>query len=423
MKIAILGYGAEGRAALKFLKTSHRFKKATFKILDQKISKNYLKNLRAFDFVVRSPGVPYRLKEVQNAIRAGVRFSSVTKLFFEFCPGKIIGITGSKGKGTACTLLHKILKAAKKDAYLAGNIGASPLPLLRKIKKQSIVILELSSFQLQDLEKSPTIAVVLDVFPEHLDHHKNMAEYVEAKSNIAAHQTRNDAVFYFSDNSLSSKIARRSPGRKITITGEPHGLKKNIVMAAAIASFLGVPHGLIAKTIKTFRGLPHRLELVRTIKIKTLGQHTNKLENVGMLFYNDSFGTNPHTLAAAIRHFDKPNSATIVIAGGRGKGLSYAPAGEAAKKSKSLKLAVLIGEDKEKIKKALGGAVKTLYTASLEDAVKKAYAAAKKLINRLTDQPTTVNIVLAPGATSFDMFKSYKERGEKFKAIVKKLKA
>lgn len=432
-KIAILGFGKEGASTLKFIKKIPAYRNAKIAILDQKRDPDYLKHLADFDIVFRSPGVAYKRPEIQQALKKGVRFSSVTKLFFERSRGTIIGVTGSKGKGTTCTLLYEILKNSGRDVMLAGNIGRSPLELLPKIKKETLVILELSSFQLQDLEKSPPIAIVLDIFPEHLDQHKSMNEYVTAKTNICAHQEKNHIVFHFGDNALTKKIATRGHGKKIPLRGNPFGLKKNFVMAAAVAAYLGCSLKTIVETIRKFKGLPHRLELVRTInfppgadrsrtkKLKALRRGRIRLgrKNSKLMFYDDSFCTNPGALAAVIDHFERPGASTIIIAGGQGKGLSYAPIGEAAKKSKNLKLAVLIGEDKERIKKAIGQSVKTVYASTLEDAVKKSYNKAKKL---LTIGYSLVAIVLAPGAASFDMFRDYKERGEIFQKIVKKLK-
>ena len=204
MNIAILGFGREGKSTLKFLKKSPSFKNAQISVLDKKTGKNYLKKLLNFDFVFRSPGVPYNLPEIQKAIKNGVKFSSATALFFDETKKrknvKIIGITGTKGKGTTSTLLYKILKACGKprtrasslrgrNVLLAGNIGKSPLDLIPKLKNNSIIILELSSFQLQDLKKSPDIAIILNIFPDHMDSHKTFSEYINAKSSISKFQS------------------------------------------------------------------------------------------------------------------------------------------------------------------------------------------------------------------------------------------
>ena len=234
MNIAILGFGREGKSVLKFLKKSSAYRYSEITILDKKFNADYLKNLDRFDVIFRSPGVPFNLPEIQSAIKNGVKVSSATKLFFQQCPAPIIGITGTKGKSTTATLLYKILKnCAQKpwrkahtnkkysrhshynfaSVYLAGNIGKPALEILPKLSKKSLVILELSSFQLQDLNYSPDVALVLDIFEEHLDKHKNFREYFDAKSNIARHQKKSDAIIYFADNKYSSAIAKKSIGK------------------------------------------------------------------------------------------------------------------------------------------------------------------------------------------------------------------
>jgi len=452
MKIAILGFGREGKSVLKYLKKSPQFKKADISILDKKFNKNYLKNLSSFDVVYRSPGVPYNLPEIQKAIRKGVKFSSSIKLFFEQIEewskinGQkstvIIGITGTKGKGTTATLLYKILKACGKNVYLAGNIGKPAIELLSKIRinqpnphKSAFVILELSSFQLQDMRVSPEIAVVLDVFPDHMDLHRNLREYFDAKTNIARWQKKSDKIFYFSDNRWSKWIAQKSRGKKIPvdsifsnsrelenkikeiikIPGE-HNLK-NAVMATIVALSLGCPKEKILKVVKNFRGNEHRLELVRTIRINQLNQH----ESASIKFYNDSASTNPQTADAAIKAFKEPK---ILISGGKDKGLNYSPLAKALKNSNT-KLVILFGENKNKIKRQAtrDKRQEVVLVKDLKSSVQFAYKTAKNLLKSMVNgQWSSVNILFSPASASFDMFKDYADRGKKFKKLVKRLK-
>ncbi|MEK7636041.1 MAG: UDP-N-acetylmuramoyl-L-alanine--D-glutamate ligase [Patescibacteria group bacterium] len=446
IKIAILGFSLEGKAILKYLQKSPQYKNAEIWILDKnknleipqeignlhlKTGINYLKNLEQFDIIFRSPGIPYNLPEIQNTIKKGVEISSSTKIFFEkinkmvrhgtstelsrMSSPQVIGITGTKGKGTTSTLLYKILKAAKKDVYLAGNIGKPAIELLPKIKKNSIVILELSSFQLQDIRQSPQITVVLDVFEDHLDSHKNFKEYIGAKSSISKFQNPNDKIFYFPDNKYSRLIAEKSKGKKIPVSinkfqlfshedlkiaGE-HNFK-NAVIAATIAKNIGVGNNIIKKVVKNFRELEHRLEFIRQIK--------------NIKFYNDSASTNPFTAVAAIKSF---NEAKILICGGKDKNLDYSPLAKALKNSNT-KLIVLFGENKNKIKQSIiKSGVPFKLAKNLETAVKFAYQAAK-LPTTNYQLPTT--IIFSPASASFDMFSNYKERGKKFKKLVEKLK-
>ncbi len=431
MKIAILGLGREGYSVLKFIKKDSEFRDAEIWVLDKnggvevprgtkKITgPDYLNppagGLGGFDIIFRTPGIPYLLPQLQNAKKSGVKISSSTNLFFERCPGKIVGITGTKGKGTVSTLLYKMLKAAGKKVFLAGNIGNPALGMLPKMDKKSIAILELSSFQLQDLKKSPVVAAVLDVFPDHLDAHKDIREYYGAKSNIALYQKSGDKTFFFKNIPLSRKTANAGKGRKIAVdektfklfSAEDMAMKgwhnfRNAVMAAVIAKSLGVPEKIIAKAARSFHGTEHRLELV--CKLIKNGKR--------IFFFNDSASTNPQTAAAAIESF--PEEEKILIAGGQDKNLDYGPLTEALKDSKTA-LAILMGENKNKIGKAIrSSGVKIAYASSLKDSVNMAYGAAKGL-------PSSSAVIFSPAATSFDMFKNYADRGEKFKKIVKGL--
>ncbi len=438
LKIAILGFGREGRAVLKYIRNNKTYKNAEIFILDQNQSQSsevaypkfykmnsgpdYLKNLKSFDLVFRSPGVPYNLPEIQKAIGAGVRFTSATKLFFEKAPCKIIGVTGTKGKGTTSTLIYKILKASGADAHLLGNIGKPAIEALPKLKKKSIVIFELSSFQLQDLETSPDVAVVLNIFPDHMDSHSNFEEYVHAKASIARYQKNNQHIFYFEDNKHSKSIGAQSDGIKHGISTsdfkifKAEDLKipgahnfKNAVMAANVALHLKIPKSIILKTVKNYKGLEHRLEFARSIKVGG-----GKIS-----FYNDSGGTNPHTAAAAVLAFKEP---MILIAGGKDKNLDYAPLARALRDSKNCKTVILFGENKDKIKTALGRIMnkefRIMEEATLESAVREAY----KIIRSYIIHDSRFIILFSPGAASFDMFKDYADRGEKFKQIVGKMK-
>lgn len=403
MKIAILGsYGAEGRANTRFLRK--KYPRAELVMLDQKRGKNYLKNLSDFDVIYRTPGIPHNTKEIKRAIRKGVKVTSGTEVFLAGARGTVIGITGTKGKGTTATLIYKVLERAGRDVYLAGNIGKPALDLIPKLNKNSITVLELSSFQLQGINHSPHIAVVLDIFPDHLDVHKNFQEYIDAKSNIATHQKQEDLIFYVPDNKYSAEIANLSVGKKIAVsqTSFPVNLKipgahnlKNAAMAAAVVSHFDVSPVTTIGVINNFKGLPFRLEFTRKIG--------------GISIYNDSASTNPQTTAVALASF--PGKHKILIAGGRDKNLNYRPVADSVSRE-DVRAVVLFGENKSKIKKAIRAGVKIHNSTNLLRAVN----AAMKLSN-----PGDV-IIFSPGATSFDMFESYIERGEEFDRIVKGLK-
>ena len=426
MNIAIVGFGNEGKTLLAFLKKSPRYKQAVITVLDKnemltvelkrqknpyELGADYLKNLKRFDLIFRSPGIPYLLPEIQTVRIQGTRISSQTKLFFEELMATrraaksakpvIIGVTGTKGKGTTSTLIFQMLKNAKYKTILAGNIGTPMIEALATAKRADYVVLELSSFQLQDMDVSPDIAVVLDIFPDHLDSHKDTREYYAAKANIGRFQKKSGRIFFYATNTLSTRIAAKSPARKHGITPKKNNLRKNFEMAAAVARTCGCSNTIIERTIKKFTGLEHRLELVKKIRSIT--------------FYNDSAGTNPVATAAAILSFKEP---IVLIAGGKDKGFSYAPLGVALKKS-TVQHVVLFGENREKIAHDIQTAKRTVTMANtLKDAITIAFARAKEL----AAQKESAVIVFSPAAASFDMFANYRERGLMYKKTVNALR-
>lgn len=410
-KLAILGFGQEGKSLLKFLRRSPKFKGSKIDILDKKNNKGYLSRVSSFDLVFRSPGVPYNLPELKSARKRGVEFSSGTKIFFEEYGGKIVGITGTKGKGTTSTLLYKILRAAGKKVLLAGNIGKPAIDFLKSGEKYDWAILELSSFQLQDLDISPNLAVILDVFPDHQDAHLNLREYYEAKANIGKYQKKSDRVFFFSDDKNSKKIASKSPAWKMGVNYKkfklfsPRELKmpgphnfRNAVMAANVAFSLGIAVRTIKNAVTRFKGLEHRLEFVKKIG--------------GFNFFNDSASTNPHTTAAAVGSF--PGVKKILISGGRDKVDDYSPIHRALKKHE-IHAVILFGENKHRLQRAIGGLSKVKLAGNLKTAVRMAFGEAKMAGGE-------VCVVFSPGAASFDMFRNYAHRGEEFKKLVRKIR-
>ena len=432
-KIAILGFGREGRSVLQFLRRAPEFRGAEIWVLDKDrhtevpkgirslLGEKYLTHLGDFDVVFRSPGIPYTLPALVRAQRRGVRVTSLMELFFTHCPAPIVGVTGTKGKGTTATLLYKMLRAAGRDAYFAGNVGTPALAILPKLKTNSLVVLELSSFQLQGLAVSPHTAVILDVFPDHQDVHKNLKEYYGAKANIARFQTAQDRVFFFKNDRMSAWAARHGRGKKIAVDERafrafgPEDIAmpgfhnfKNAVMAATVARTLGVPGRIVIKTAKAFPGNEHRLEFVRKIR--------------GALFYNDSASTNPETSAAAIKAF--PGNPRVLIAGGKDKNLDYAPLAKALRESRTVRV-ILFGENKKKIARALKPALKTSISRAPLQMVPDLPAAVRAAVRaaRAARHGTKPPVVLfSPGAASFDQFENYADRGAQFKRLVRKLK-
>lgn len=446
-KVAILGFEINGADAADYLLSQGAditvFDRKTKEELDLKgfdkrgvnfiLGPDYLKGgLNKFDYIFRSPAVYPYISELTEAQKKGVEITSPIKLFFDLCPGKIIGVTGTKGKGTTCTLIYEILKKTGKDVYLAGNIGKPVLEFLPKLTKDSFVVLELSSFQLMDMTTSPHVAVVLNITTDHMDWHKDRKEYVNAKAQIVKYQTEKDFTvlnydyedsknfevltkshkFYFSRSKKINGCYVEKGTIKINVESTEHNLGRvdklllrgkhnwENVCAASLAAYLAGAHvDSIKQTIFSFKGLEHRLELVRKINDKS--------------FYNDSFSTNPQTTIAAIRSFTEP---TTVILGGSDKGLNYDELGKEISKSTNVKVVVLVGFIANVIKKSITeanfkGKLVKLDKPPMSEIVKKCF--------ELT--PRGGVVLLSPATASFDMFKDYKDRGNQFKEEVKKL--
>lgn len=437
VKVGVLGLGEENVALVKYLVS----KNADVVVCDQKskeelgdyynkikdlpiqfrLGSHYLDHLEDLKIIFRTPGLPYLEPKIQNAKEQGVEISSQIKLFFKLCPSPIIGVTGTKGKGTTTTLIGNILKESAKKVFVGGNIGNPPIEFIDELTPESIVVLELSSFQLQDLDQSPHIAVVLDIKVDHLDVHKTIDEYIESKRNIIRHQNKNDLAVINADYLTSVDFASLSLGKTywfsrrksvergsfvlygdivlrtdegqfpiaktadIQLRGE-HNLEN--ITAAITASFLGdAKLEAIKKAVKEFKGLEHRLEFVRDIQ--------------GVKYYNDSFSTNPDTTIAAINSFNEP---IILLVGGSEKNADYRRLSDTIK-LKNVKLIIPIGLTAERIVPGLGE-VKSMGQA-LEIAKKNAERGEV--------------VLLSPASASFDQYKNYKERGKTFKDEVNKL--
>lgn len=422
-KIAVLGFGIEGRDAISYLLSVG----AIVTLFDKKnepdldfsgvdknriqliCGENYLDNgLNNFDFVVRSPGIYRYIPQIVEAEKDGVVITSSTKIFLEVCPGKIIGVTGTKGKGTTSTLIYEIMKAAGFAVHLTGNIGKPYLELLPKLNKKSWVIMEMSSFQLIDLDVSPHIAVVLNITEDHLDWHKDKDEYINAKKNINSHQKPSDYMVINYDYKISKNFDKNGNSNLIgfskstldtkfkenlLLRGE-HNLE-NIAASVSVAKILKIEDSIILKELATFKGLEHRLEIVGTIDDIT--------------FYNDSFATGPQSAVAAIRSFSEPE--TIII-GGSGKGLDYRELRREIEKRENLKNVITIGTIGQDIVRGIENKnIISLGTSSMNRIVEVA----------LEVTPKGGVVVLTPAAASFDMFLNYKDRGNKFKEAIKKL--
>ena len=421
-KIAILGLGIENMALVRYL-LKHKVKcemticdkreevqkfwipayagmtkkKAGMTKVSWQLGKGYNKNLDKFDVLFRSPGWP--IIPLAPFIK-GV--SSPMKLFFELCPSKnIIGVTGTKGKGTTASLIYEILRAAGKRAWLGGNIGVAPFEFLDKIKKNDWVALELSSFQLEDMTVSPQIAVIANLYPEHLkpadpnnpNFHKNFKAYRDAKLNIVKWQKAGDkAVLNYKLNIKGKKIYFKKSNLPSKLVGEHN--KENIAAAAAVAKIAGVKLEIIKKAVASFKGLEHRLELARELD--------------GVKYYDDSFATTPESTIIALKSFVSP---IILFLGGAEKGSNFKKLAKEVKHR--VKFVILLnGDATPRIKKELLKVGFKADSMKLADNIKEAVKFAKAKA-----APGDI-VLLSTACASFGMFKNYKERGDLFKAEV-----
>lgn len=411
-----------------------------------KLGKHYLDDLDEFEVLFRSPGVPFFTPQIQAALLRGTEVTSGTKYFMDQCPCPVIGVTGTKGKGTTCTLIYEMLKKGgkkgMKDVFLGGNIGKPAIAFLDDLKGDDVVVLELSSFQLQDLHKSPHYAVILNTTSDHLDYHVDRDEYLKAKEQLLTNQHNDGFAVLNKDYEYSKYYAPLVKGelKWVSVKGKVDGAYvkddgifygdervaevaevalvgshnlENILPAVIIAKEFSVSSEAIAEVIKTFKNLPYRLQFVRELN--------------GVSYYNDSYSTTPETSMAAVDSFDVP---TVLIAGGYDKGLSYDDWAIKILTKPSLHTVILMGDTTDKMEKALvaaeeklgdaiGSPTKVLRRSRMEDAVVDAYAESSE---GKGEGNHGCAVVLSPGAASFDMYENYKERGNDFTAHVRKLK-
>lgn len=384
--------------------------------------------LQSTDVLFASPGVPPSNPLIAGARERGVPTSSLVELFFQLCPGRIVGITGSAGKTTTTSLLGEMFRAAGRDVFIGGNIGKPLLGELDRISPESWVVMELSSFQLEFMRQSPPVALVTNVTPNHLDRHPTMEAYWEAKGQILAHQDPRDWAVLNADDAWSRKFRPRGrmawfslerpvegaylEGDVLRLMASPllrlHEIRvpgrhnvANVLAAAATAHVSGIERGAIADAALAFRGVPHRLQEV--------GQYG------GVRFVNDSIATAPERSTAGLRAFQEP---VVLIAGGADKNFSdQAMRAWAHVMVERCRHVVLLGRMAPKVRAALA-AVAPGYSAvhdasSMAEAVRAAAAAAR----------TGDIVLLSPGGTSYDMYRDFEERGDDFSRCVQEHRA
>ena len=434
MNIAVLGGGVEGKALKKYF-TSHGHHVQIFDNFKDEDIKNF--QLSDFDQVFRSPSVRPLDKS----------WTSMTQYFFEHCKAKIIGVTGTKGKGTTCSIITSILRSImqqfewpSRTVWLVGNIGIPSIEALDHIAEDDIVVFEMSSFQLWDLEQSPHIAVVLRVEQDHLDRHYSLEDYHQAKANITKHQTSEDYCIYYRNNQTSVMIGNLSIGKKLTyptpesdqltelldclsIPGA-HNRENAEAAILAVASFLNLSlidlltNSNLAAAVKAgltnFTGLPPRLQFIR------------ELNNVR--YYDDNYSSAFPATDVALKTFE--NDPTILIAGGKDRGLDLTDFKARLFNAKNLRHVILIGENKTRLA-ADEDPQKFILADSLESAVNIAQSLAEKIVEDTRSNydlclPVTVPlrpvVLMSPGSASFDMFKNFEDRGQQYQNLINHLK-
>ena len=392
------------------------------------LGSDYLDHLD-HDVIFRTPSLRPDLPQLQAARERGSVITSEMEVFFQVCPCRIIAVTGSDGKTTTTTLIAEMLKAAGYNVFVGGNIGKPLLPDVGGMVLEDVAVLELSSFQLMTMDRSPQVAVVTNLAPNHLDVHTSMGEYIASKENIYLHQESGDTAVFNYDNDITRGFAHNAKGKVIFFSrasrleqgvyledgavwyADGTGTRRVLPLEdirlpgmhnvenymAAIAAVTGmVPDATIVQVARTFAGVEHRIELVRTLD--------------GVRWYNDSIGTSPSRTIAGLRSFPEK---VILIAGGYDKHIPFDVLGPEI--TEHVKELILTGATAQKIRQAVEnapdyapGAPAIQQADSFRDAVERARAAAK---------PGDV-VLLSPACAAFDQFKNFMERGEVFKQIV-----
>ena len=435
-RVAVIGIGISNIPLIRFLVqcgavVSAYDKRTTNEMQDElaelaafdityHLGDDYLAHLDA-EVIFKTPGMRYDAPELLAAKAKGSIVTSEMEVFFDLCPAKITAVTGSDGKTTTTTLIAEMLKAQGRKVWLGGNIGNPLLSDVGNIAPDDDVVLELSSFQLHTMKVSPHIAVITNITPNHLDMHKDMAEYVDAKKNIMRYQSADSVLVYNCENAFTNEIGQEAKGSLVSFgresgdlyvqDGAIHVQGKRILelsdiripgmhnvenYMAAIPAVIGrVTWDTMRQVARTFAGVPHRIEFVRELD--------------GVSYYNSSIDSSPNRTKNTLAVFEQK---IILISGGKDKGIPYDEIGPVI--AENVKKLILIGATAGKINDAVkntGVDVETIFCETYEHVVQTAQKIA---------EPGDI-VVLSPASTSFDMFKNFEQRGELFKELVMEL--
>ena len=448
-KVAIIGLGVSNIPLIEYLyqksadvtlfddreeekiseSTMNKIKEYGFKYY---VGKGNLSNLKNFDLIFRSPSCMPTKQELVDEKERGAIVTTEIEQLMKMAPCKIIGITGSDGKTTTTSLTYEILKNAGYNVHLGGNIGIPLFTKLKEIKPEDIIVLELSSFQLMEINISPDIATITNITPNHLNIHKDYQEYIDAKKNIFKYQNENGILVLNADNELTNKCKSEANGKVIMFSNKQKlengfivdegiikkcedGIRRHIIDTKDlklkgehnfqnICTALALTENLVdideaVETIKQFSGVEHRLELVRELN--------------GVKWYNDSASTSPTRGISALNAFDDDN--IVLIAGGADKNLDYTPIAKPI--VDKVKCLILIGQTADKIYEAVKNELE-IQNKKLDIHMCETFEQSLELAKRETKAGEVV--LFSPASTSFDMFKDMYDRGNKFKDYVMK---
>ena len=440
-KTAVVGIGISNRPLIYFLvklgakvtafdkKNREDIKELAIELeaigVDLQLGDNYLENLKGFEVIFKTPSMRIDMKEFVEAKNEGAYITSEMEEFVKYCNGKIIGVTGSDGKTTTTSLIYNILKQEEYKTWVGGNIGTPLFTKIEEIKDKDRVVLELSSFQLMTMDVSPDISVITNLSPNHLDMHKGMEEYIEAKKNIFKFQTQDGITILNRDNKITAAMKNEVKGNVLEFStkekvekgayysegnlylGDDFVCKKDEIiikgmhnvenyLAAFCATVDDASIESMRMVAKSFKGVEHRSEFIKEVK--------------GVNYYNDSIASSPTRTLASLSAFDVK---VILIAGGYDKLIPFEPLAE--KGYDKIKSLILFGATKEKIKKVFDEVnlnkkveIPIFVVNNIEEAVKKAeHIAVKGDI-----------VTLSPACASFDMFVNFEARGNRFKELV-----
>ncbi len=442
-EITVIGIGISNRPLIRYLiehgakvtACDKKTKEALGEIADElsslgvnlSLGDAYLDNIKA-DIIFKTPGMRFDHPALLSAKENGAKITSEMEVFFDICPCKIIAVTGSDGKTTTTTLIHTLLTEEGYTCHLGGNIGTPLLTKAKDMKSDDFAILELSSFQLHTMKKSPEVAVITNITPNHLDMHKDYQEYIDAKKNIMLYQDSDNTIILNKDNDVTSSLCAEAKGKCLTFSRKNDAdicLRDNFItineekildindikipgmhnvenyMAAIAATYKLVSTDTINKVAREFGGVPHRIELVRTID--------------GVKYYNSSIDSSPNRTINTLKVFSAP---VVLICGGKDKGIPYDDIGPAI--LEKVKALILIGATSDAILNAVKKAAdREGISLSLPIYREDDYISA---VNRAKACATVGDVVLLSNAsTSFDMFQNFEERGNLFKELVNKL--